>query len=77
MNRALIISFVLHFVLLLLGIVSMSSPRQMAVASLDAVPVEIIEDLTQVQQGEKDAEKAKAGKPPAPGGKPTPAAKKP
>ena len=58
MRRALTVSFIFHFVLLLLGIVSMSSPRQMAVASVDAVPVEIIEDMTQVQQGEKQAEKA-------------------
>ena len=44
--------------LLALGIVSMSSPRQMAVASVEAVPVEIISDLTQVQEGEKAAEEA-------------------
>ena len=57
MRRSLTISFIVHFVLLGLGILSMSSPRQMAVASVEAVPVEIIEDLTQVQEGEKTAKK--------------------
>ena len=60
MRRSLTISFIFHFVLLALGIVSMSSPREMAVASVEALPIDIVpmEDLTQVQVGEKTAKKA-------------------
>jgi colicin import membrane protein len=57
MKSSLTSSVLLHVVVIGLGLVSLSSPRPMEVADVDALPIDIvpIEELTQVQEGDKKA----------------------
>ena len=59
MKAGLSSSVILHGVLLAMAIVSLSAPGAMQVASVDAMPIDIIpiEELTQIQEGAKDAPK--------------------
>lgn len=65
MKAGLASSLVLHVALIGFGLVSLSSPRALEVADVEAFPVDIIpvESLTQIQEGDK---KAPMGEKPAP-----------
>ncbi|WEX09997.1 hypothetical protein [Chelativorans sp. AA-79] len=68
MKAGLATSVTLHAVLLGFGLFSLSAPRAFEVSDVEALPVDIIPvgDISQVQQGEKDAPVA-----PKPAPKPT------
>ncbi|WP_173934028.1 hypothetical protein [Chelativorans sp. Marseille-P2723] len=57
MKAGLAASVTLHAVVLGFGLVSMSAPRAFEVADVEALPVDIvpISDLSQLQEGDKDA----------------------
>jgi outer membrane biosynthesis protein TonB len=57
MKSSLTTSVLLHVAVIGLGLVSLSSPRPMQVADIEALPVDIvpIEELTKVQEGDKKA----------------------
>lgn len=57
MKAGLTTSVVMHAALIGFGLVTLSAPRQMQVADVEAVPVDIIpvESITQIQQGDKKA----------------------
>ena len=59
MKAGLPASIALHVLLIGLGLVSLSKPRSFDVSDVEALPVDIvpIEELTQVQEGAKDAPK--------------------
>ena len=65
MKAGLSSSVLLHGVLLVLAIVSLSAPSAMQVASVEAMPIDIIpiEELTQIQAGAKDAPKTEKAAP--------------
>ena len=57
MKAGLTTSVVMHAALLGFGLISLSAPAPMDVADVEALPVDIVpvEELTQIQQGEKKA----------------------
>lgn len=57
MRASLISSVVLHAALLGFGLISLSSPRSMEVADVEALPVDIVpvEEMSQIQQGDRTA----------------------
>ena len=57
MKAGLTTSVVMHAALLGFGLISLSAPAPMDVTDVEALPVEIVpvEELTQIQQGEKKA----------------------
>jgi colicin import membrane protein len=57
MKAGLTTSVVMHAALLGFGLISLSAPAPMNVADVEALPVDIVpvEELTQIQQGEKKA----------------------
>lgn len=57
MKTSLVTSSVLHGVVLVWALVSIGSPQSFEVADVEALPVDIvpIEEITQIQQGEKTA----------------------
>jgi colicin import membrane protein len=65
MKAGLSSSLVLHGVLLAMAVVSMSAPASMQVADIQAMPIDIIpiEELTQIQEGAKDAPKTEKAAP--------------
>ena len=58
-------SLLAHLMVVGFGVVSLSSPRPMTVADVEALPVDIIpiESITKTIQGEKDAELTEAPAP--------------
>lgn len=60
MKTSLVTSAVLHALVLTWALVSLGSPEKFEVSNLEAMPVDIvpIDELTQLQQGDKDAPKA-------------------
>lgn len=65
MKAGLTTSVVLHAAVIGFGLVSLSSPRALEVADVEAMPVDIvpIESLTQIQQGDKKAPQAEKAAP--------------
>jgi colicin import membrane protein len=57
MKAGLTTSMVMHAALLGFGLISLSSPRSMDAADMEALPVDIVpvEELTQLQEGDKQA----------------------
>ncbi|WP_349435711.1 hypothetical protein [Pararhizobium sp. A13] len=60
MKTSLVTSAVLHALVLTWALVSLGSPEKFEVSNLESMPVDIvpIEELTQLQQGDKEAPKA-------------------
>ena len=65
MKTSLITSAVLHGLVLTWALVSLGSPEDFEVSSVEAMPVDIvpIEEFTQIQQGDKAAPKAEKSSP--------------
>ena len=72
MKTSLITSAVLHALVLTWALVSLGSPEDFEVSSLESMPVDIvpIDEFTQIQQGDKQAPKAEKSSP-VPTKKPT------
>jgi outer membrane biosynthesis protein TonB len=60
MKTGLTSSVIMHAAVIGFGLVSLSSPKQMQVADVEALPIDLvsIEEMTQIQEGLKDAPKA-------------------
>lgn len=65
MKAGLTGSLVMHAALIGFGLVSLSAPKPLEVADVEAMPIDIvpIEELTQIQEGEKDAPLAERAAP--------------
>ncbi|MCU0830536.1 MAG: hypothetical protein MUC58_03290 [Rhizobiaceae bacterium] len=65
MKTGLTSSVVMHAAVIGFGLVSLSAPKPMQVADVEALPIDLvsIEEITQIQEGVKDAPKAERAAP--------------